>query len=370
LTGKVAYIVAPDGQAGGGMGRVKDYIVESRHNGASGIRFEPLVTRDGRGFAVSIWLTIRAVLLIWWMRITGRLAFVHVNFGDRASAVRKGFIVIMSRAAGTRVVLHLHAVELHHQFAKGGPVLRLLIALPFRAATSVIVLGDVWRRWLTDEVGIPGDCIDIVFNGVPVSVPPPRSFAAGERAEMLFLGNLIERKGVTDLLEAVAALPADIPDWHLSLAGGGEIDRYRALAANLGIADRLTFVGWVDQAGARKLLLNADCLVLPSYDEGLPLVILEALGSATPVICTPVGAIPEALEDGRTALFCTPGDPAGLSARLVSIIRQPQLRKQLSDAGRVAYLDRFSAEAFLKSLFDVYRRRLSAPVSTGEEGVS
>ena len=107
------------------------------------------------------------------------------------------------------------------------------------------------------------------------------------------------------------------------MAGGGPVDIYRALAAELGIADRVTFTGWVSQDAARALMVNSDALILPAYDEGLPLVILEALASRTPVICTPVGSIPEVLEDRRTALFVSPGDEAGIAAAILTLIDQP-----------------------------------------------
>jgi glycosyltransferase involved in cell wall biosynthesis len=173
---------------------------------------------------------------------------------------------------------------------------------------------------------------------------------------MLFLGNLMQRKGIFDLLQAVARLPAELPPWRLTVAGGGEVERCQALAAELGIADRVRFAGWVDQARARSLLAEADMLVLPSYDEGLPLVILEALGMGTPVVCTPVGAIPEVLEDLRTALFVRPGSPQDLSRKLQLLLEDAALRRTLSTNGLALFAARFTLDAFIDQLFNVYRR--------------
>jgi glycosyltransferase involved in cell wall biosynthesis len=180
--------------------------------------------------------------------------------------------------------------------------------------------------------------------------------------KILFLGNLLERKGISDLLHAAAALPKDTKPWRLIAAGGGDLDRYKALVAELGIADRVEFAGWVDQARARALLAESDVLALPSYDEGLPLVILEALGMGTPVLCTPVGAIPEVLEDGHTAIFAKPGDRADLSRALRRLIDDDALRATLSREGLALYARRFTLNAFIASLFDVYRRKCGVAI--------
>ena len=84
----------------------------------------------------------------------------------------------------------------------------------------------------------------------------------------------------------------------------------------------------------------------------------------------PESSCPEALEDGRTALFCAPGDRQGLAARLAELISQPDLRRRLSCAGRQAYLARFSAQAFIESLFDAYRRHLKTAIEPAVGGDS
>ncbi|MEJ1158838.1 glycosyltransferase family 4 protein [Prosthecomicrobium sp. N25] len=349
-------MVAPDGQSGGGMGRVKDYIVQHGAGRYAGLRIVPLVTRDDGGFVRSLLLTLRAIALIWAARFTGRLGLVHVNFGDKASAARKGAVVLATRLVGGPALLHLHAVELHHAYARGGRLLRALIRLPFRAATRVAVLGEAWRAWVVVELGVPADRVDVLWNGVPVDAADRRDRAsAGEPVRLLFLGNLLERKGVSDLIAAAASLDPALPDWRLAFAGGGDVARYRTLAEKLGVAGRVSFEGWVDQDAARRLLGCADVLVLPSYDEGLPLVILEALGSGAAVVCTPVGSIPEVLTDGDTALFCRPGDRDSLARALDAAIRDRALREDVAAAGRRLYERRFSIDAFLGALFAIYR---------------
>ena len=138
------------------------------------------------------------------------------------------------------------------------------------------------------------------------------------------------------------------------MAGGGPVDQYRAMAAELGIANRVTFTGWVSQSRARALMVESDALILPAYDEGLPLVILEALASGTPVICTPVGSIPEVLADRCTSLFVTPGDEEGIARAIATLIDHPDLGNALATAGEALYQRLFTMDAFARSVSSLY----------------
>lgn len=358
---KIIYVVAPTGAAGGGMGRVKDYMLASGGDAAGRFVFRPLVTRDDRGAGFSLLLLAKAVLAIWLMALRGKLAFVHVHFGDKGSAARKGLIVLAARLAFVPVVLHLHAAELIGFHAEGSALRKAAIRLPFRVASVVIVLGKLWKDWLANDLRIDPAKIDILYNGVPVE-PMPRRFEPGRPRTLLFLGQLMERKGTHDLLHALALLPEETGDWRAVFAGNGDIPFYRGLAAELGIASRVTFTGWVDQNGVREWLARADMMALPSYNEGIPLVILEALGAGTPVICTPVGAIPEVLEEGRDVLFVPPGDHPALAHAITRLMTETALLQRLSDEGIARFRRSFTLDVFIANLFAIYRRRFGLAI--------
>jgi glycosyltransferase involved in cell wall biosynthesis len=367
---RICYIAAPTGQMGGGMGRVKDYILQSGGDRYGRVKFELLDTRGSGRAMWSVPYTLLAVAKIWHAQLTGNLAGVHVNLGDRGSAARKGFVVVMARLVGAPVVLHLHAAELVEHYEKASPALKALIRLPFRMATCCVVLGKLWRDWLVNDLGVDPAKVEILYNGVPVPDRPrtPESFSSQGQRQILFLGNLMERKGVSDLLHAFALMPAT-PDWHATLVGGGEIERYKALANELKVTSRVTFAGWMEQAKVRELLRTADILTLPSYDEGLPLVILEALGSGTPVLTTPVGSIPEVLKDGTTALLVKPGDRKGLADKLTLAITDINLRKRLSEEGLRLFKEKFTHEVFIAQLFAIYRRHCGMQIEQIEKTV-
>jgi|SRR5579859_111075 len=350
---QICYLVAPLGQTGGGMGRVMDNLMSASHGELAGLRLVALDSRGPGSALASICYTACAIGHIVCGAVRGRAALVHINVGDRGSLFRKGLIIFLAWACRVPILLHLHAVQHEPYFQQLNSFGKAFVRAMFHAARRVVVLGQPWRRWLLEEIKIPDSRIAILQNGVPFS-PQPRVARSGDSPfRILFLGNLLERKGVSDLLAALASVPSGF-SWRATLAGGGDIGKYQKLAAELGIADYVHFAGWLDQDGVGQQLAAQDLLVLPSYDEGLPLVILEALAASVPVICTPVGAIPEIMNDGDTALMVTPGDRSGLAAALTRVMSDPALETKLRTDGRDLYDRRLTMAAFMDGLTPHY----------------
>ena len=339
------------------MGRVKDYITNSPAEIWRGLKPVALITRDSRGHFWSIFLALRACLCILRARLNGTLALVHVNTGDRGSSVRKGAIVLFCKMLGVPVFLHFHAVTFERDMKRIPPWLHWLVRLPFRNATCVILLGERWRRWMHDQMGVARDRLEILINGVPVDSPDNRQHVNGDAPlNILFLGSLGERKGVSDLIGALTQVPQTGAGWRACFAGNGDIARYSAAAQRAGLGDKISFPGWVGQTDALALVSAADLMVLPSYDEGLPLIILEAIGLGTPMVTTPVGAIPEVLTDGEDVIFCPPGDQAALAAAITRLLADAPLRQSLCDNGIKSFRQRFSVEVFRANLLAIWER--------------
>jgi glycosyltransferase involved in cell wall biosynthesis len=188
----------------------------------------------------------------------------------------------------------------------------------------------------------------------------PRVPARGARAtaQVLFLGRLSERKGVPELIDALAAPALAGLPWRATLAGDGDLPRYQAQAQRAGVADRITFTGWLDRDSVARLLAEADLLVLPSYDEGMAMSVLEAMAYAVPVICTPVGALPELVEPEVSARIVSPGDRDALAAALAALIADPTLRARFGRAARRRIESAFAIDVYAARLAVVYARCL------------
>ncbi|HEY0424814.1 MAG TPA: glycosyltransferase family 4 protein [Rhodopila sp.] len=351
---RTVFLACPYGQVGGGMGSIMAYLAAMRQDPSGRFDLKRLESRGGGHLALSPFFLALAVGRIFKEAAQGRLAVVHLNLAERGSVYRKAVLLAATKLVGGRVLLHLHAAQIVQFHASMGRTGQALLRWMFRSADHCVVLGEVWRRWVIDTFAVRPNRIGVIYNGVPATVARARGLRDDGRFRVLFVGNLLERKGVSDLLRAIAMPCMMARGVSLIMAGGGPVETYRSMASDLGIADRVTFTGWVSQDDARALMVNSDALILPAYDEGLPLVILEALASGTPVICTPVGSIPEVLEDRHTALFVAPGDKAGIAKAITTLLDQPLVAEQLSKAGAALYNRLFTMEAFAGAVGSLY----------------
>jgi glycosyltransferase involved in cell wall biosynthesis len=372
------YLACPWTPKGGGMYKVADYLIQAQaaqspqspqtqHASAGSASTQgpapsaaaalcPLDTRGDGPALSSLGVLAKALVLLLRGRASGRLAGVHVNMAERLSLLRKGTVVVACRALGVPVVLHLHAAQLHHFYRRLPAPLRALTRWVFSLATSVVVLGAASKRFVTEELGVVPGQVEILINGVP-EPSVARRLAPGPVLQLLFVGNLSDRKGVPELLQAMALPDVAALPLSLTLAGGGDVAGYTAQARALGLAsDRVRFAGWSDQAAVARCMAEADMLVLPSHDEGLPLVILEALANGVAVVCTPVGEIPSVLNNGETALLVPPGNVAALGEALRTLALDAKLRERLERSGRALYAQHFSLGRFFAGIARIHRR--------------
>lgn len=363
------YLAVPWAPMGGGMFRVADYLIQSQapNTPAHAAQLRPLDTRGGGSAFFSLWILLIAMAKLVRGRLRGDLAGVHVNMAERLSVVRKGAIIALCRAIGVPVVLHLHAAQLHQFYHSLPGPLRGLTGWVFSLPASVVVLGTASRRFVIEELKVAADRVEILNNGVPEPTQPRDKVPAGSARRVLFVGNLSERKGVSDLLQALAhPCLRDGPALEVTLAGGGDVAGYEAKARELGIGGLVRFEGWVDQQRVAQLMARADVLVLPSYDEGLPLVILEALANGVAVVCTPVGEIPSVLTGGINACLVTPGDVDGIASALNQVLREPGLMETLGRNGRALYEREFSLSRFFASVARIHQRDFGIAALPGE----
>ena len=355
--GNYIYIACPWTPKGGGMYKVADYLIQAQDCGAvNSAILRPLDTRGGSNALYSFWILATALVKLIRGRFSGQLAGVHVNMAERLSLFRKSAVVVFCKALGIPVVLHLHAAQLPAFYRKLPSPLKNLTRWVFSLPATCIVLGGEAHRFVTEELLVPENRVEVIINGVPEPIHLRRKPDNSRVMRVLFLGNLSERKGVSDLLQALALPGFDISRLEVTLAGGGNITAYKASSLELGISEFVRFTGWSNQHQVSKLMSQTDVLVLPSYDEGLPLVILEALANRVAVVCTPVGEIPSVLTNGINACFVQPGDAQGIASALQSVLNDPEFMLVLEENGRRLYEEKFSVNRFFDSVARIHQR--------------
>ena len=133
------------------------------------------------------------------------------------------------------------------------------------------------------------------------------------------------------------------------------MEHTRGELARCGLAERVRLTGWVGPDEAETLLETADVLVLPSFDENLPMSVIEGMGHALAVVTTPVGAVADIIEDGETGLLVPPGDVDRLADALARLVADPGLRLQLGSRARAFHRAHLNIDAYLPRLMQIWR---------------
>jgi len=171
------------------------------------------------------------------------------------------------------------------------------------------------------------------------------------------MGRIERKKGIHDLIEA-GKLLADKFRFKIILCGEGNISLWQEECSNKGLIDVIQFRGWVSGEEKELLLRETDIYVLPSYSEGLPMSILEAMSYGIPVISTPVGGVPEVVIDGINGFLVDPGDVHGLADKLEQLISDYRLRMKMGITGRQFAQEKFDISNNIKQLMNIYARLL------------
>jgi glycosyltransferase involved in cell wall biosynthesis len=312
--------------------------------------------------AGSGWTKAAMAVRGWW-RVAMALAtldapLVHVQTASRASFWRKSVVCLLARTAGRPYLLHVHGGEFMKFYGEESrPLAQRWIRHTLSRAALVIALSEQWRERLLTIA--PGARVEVLPNGVALPDLQGSDVLDARRREersLLFVGDLISAKGIHDLIRAFARIASRFPQLELICAGGRPPPDLDRLIADLGLQQRVVFPGWLGPERLRAELARATVFALPSYAEGMPMALLEAMSWGLPVIATPVGGVPQVVEHEVNGLLVTPGDIDGIAAAAMRLLSEPKLREPLGAAARRTIETRFSLEASLERLGEIYRR--------------
>lgn len=299
--------------------------------------------------------------LLWRIRAAlrgTRAQIVHIHTCSGFSFWRDSLHMVLARGMGRKVIWHIHGGFFDRFISSMSWIARAWYRRALRMSRAVIVLSEDWRRRL--EPTASGVSWRIVLNGVPVRPEIPSH--AGSNASFLFVGNLGEQKGPADLIQAFARIKKNGLPATVTLMGGetapGQRAALEALATQLGCRDSVALPGMLTGQQKEAALLSANCFVLPSRAEGLPMAMLEAMACGLPVISTTVGAIPEVITDGVEGFLVEPGDVDALAERILQLEGNAELRQRMGLAGRRRVELSYSVDRMVESIVRVYQETL------------
>jgi glycosyltransferase involved in cell wall biosynthesis len=233
----------------------------------------------------------------------------------------------------------------------------------YRRSWRVIAVSVPIQQRLVEQDKVPPDRISVIpccVTPAPVEdtdslSPPPRPPIVG------VVARLQPEKGVGDFLDASVQVAREMPTCSFVVIGDGPLrGRLTVQAQRLGLATRVWFLGF--RSDARALIAKMDLLVVPSWSEGMPLVILEAMTAGVPVVATSVGGIPDQVRHGVEGLLVPASNPLALSRGILTLLRDPVMARRYGEAGRQRAAQQFNYEKMIHGIEHTYHAAVSRSV--------
>jgi len=300
-------------------------------------------------------------IAIWRLQRRERFEIVHVHW-PLPHAVFGWVARLASRR--TRLIMQFYSIELRwvrHRLR----ILAGFIRRAIRSADCVIAISTSTAREI--EAAVPGTAVEVIPYAVALPDLPERAAAspasgAAQPATILFVGRLVERKGVGYLIDAVARLPSTLPVRLVIIGDGPDRPALEARARAASSPHAIEFRGWVTPADLHAAYTSATAFALPAVvdergdTEGLGMVLLEAMSYHVPVVTTALGGITDIVRDGENGLLVPPNDAAALAAALARLVTDRALVTRLGAAGLHVIEARFSWPRIIDQFAAIYDR--------------
>lgn len=291
----------------------------------------------------------------WTLFSCPSIEIVHVHSASYGSFARKSLVILLAKLWGKRTITHIHGAEFAVFYDKSPAWKKWFIRSVLRSSDALVALSRQWKLELERISGNPN--VWVLYN--PTQMHPPvyeqenqSDASAAMPVNFLFMGRLGKRKGVYDIIESARHLKAE--NVRIQLYGDGELAEVQRRVRERGVQDKISVCGWIDGGRKDEVFRQANVLILPSYNEGLPISVLEAMSYGLPVVATDVGGISEAVEDGVSGYLMQPGDCAKLGQSIEYLATSADLRRQMGQSGYALASRKFSLAVIVQKLEALY----------------
>ena len=297
-------------------------------------------------------LLVAAGARVRFERLVKKNDILHVHMSADNSFYRKAIFIRKAHKEGKKIIIHMHGstFDLFYK-ERCNDAQKQQVREIFAMADKVIALSEDWKEFLAEYI-CDEQKIVVVYNAVKIPEAYPKDYT---NRKMLFLGILGQRKGTYDLIEVLPEILSKYPDSHIYFGGDGEREQAERLCMEKGIIDHVTFLGWVRGAEKEKLLKKCSIYVLPTYHEGMPMSILEAMSYGMAVVSTYVGGIPHIITDNENGLLCEAGDKEALQEKLRKLLGNENLRKSLGQNAYETMARNFNVKENVKRVYGMYK---------------
>lgn len=344
-----------------------DYYLNNHPGGISAVvkywsdRFEvfqyyPIYKIGGK--PVKAWWFISSYIRMAFRMLFDRnIRIMHLHTAADKSFWRNSDLVRLGKLFGRKIILHIHASRFKDFFNESTSRQKEKIIKTLNSVDRLIVLSESWKEWFISK-GIDERSVTILHNIAPEPETIPSAQSDDGKTHFLFLGEIGKRKGVFDIIRAIAGHRNEA-DGKMELKIGGNRNEEELISAikSNSLEDIVSFEGWVSGEKKVRLLNWADVYILPSFNEGLPISILEAMSYGCPIISTPVGGIPEVVTDN--GILVAPGNAEEIWNAMCRYICNPAL---IEKEGQISLMNvkPYMPDSVISDLNGIYLNILEA----------
>lgn len=278
----------------------------------------------------------------------------HIHMASYGSTFRKFLYIKTLKRNNKKVIIHIHGAEFMVFYEKQNTKIQKYILNLLDNADLVIALSDKWKKIFESQFKLK-NCVSL-NNGINIEKYEKAISSVDKVKEsFLVLGRLGKRKGTYDLVDAIENVVKVIPEFKCYIAGDGEIEKFRKIIKEKGLDNNIIILGWVNLDEKVKVLKKVSTVVLPSYNEGLPMAILEGMASGKAIISTRVGAIPEVV-GSENGILINSGDVHALSDALIKCSTCIDMLQKMSKNNIIKINSQFSMKVMHQKLSEYYLR--------------
>ncbi len=346
---KVLMVGVSKKNKGGMWTVVENYINSEKLNNEVNLTYIPTVTKTNKLF--KLFYSFFAILKVKKTIKKDHMDVLHINMSERGSVYRTGVLIDIAHKYGCKAIIHMHGAEFQTWYEDLPKLKQEKVKKIMNSSDSIMILGNYWRKFVETLVD-DGKKIKVLYNAV--TLPTIYKYNNSSKS-ILYLGLVGKRKGIFDLIEAVSQLKKEKFNFNLIVYGPDETAGIEEIIKSKELEDYIHYKGWLENSRKKEVFSSVKANILPSYNEGLPMTILETMSYGIPNITTPVAAIPEVVNQSN-GFIVMPGNIEQIKKAVKEAIINDQTNR--SKKCRETIKNNFSLESHINKLLSIYRETI------------
>jgi len=318
-------MVGPHPEGLGGISRVIKNWEQNKMLNDENVRYIP--SSDDRFNTRFLFLLKNFIRFL--VEINQGISWIYIHTSSYNSFLRKSIFILGALMFRKKMILHIHPNHFAEFMKQAKGISKTYLYFLLSRIDRFVVLTIEMEKNIKEQ--FPNKPLEVLRNPVDIQLMRKDNCYVRQKNNILYMGWYLKEKGVYDLVDAIGILTREGVDLHLNFYGRKGAKILRRYIENKNLVKYVSVNGWVDGEEKLKSYYTSTMLVLPSYSEGIPNVILEAMATRTPIVSTHVGGLKEVLVDGNNAIIFETGNCADLSKKILKCLKDESLRKKISE---------------------------------------